>query len=58
MTKAEQIFITRMVPHIEAGLSFVDAAKAVLADDERLYLNAELIASEIAAEVYNKIREA
>lgn len=37
LTKDEQTFIARMVPHIEAGKSLEDAARAVLQDDERLY---------------------
>lgn len=57
MTKAEQIFVTRMVPHIEAGLSFEAAAKAVLEDDERLYLQAHVVASAMAEDVYNKLRK-
>jgi len=35
--KAELAFIARMVPHIEAGKSFDEAAQAVLDDDQRLY---------------------
>lgn len=38
MTPDELAFVNRMVPHIERGLSFDDAAKAVLADDQRLWL--------------------
>lgn len=55
MTKAEQIFVSRMVFHIEAGLSFVDAAKAVLADDRRIYdaCQSEEVKSELCANVYN-----
>jgi len=40
MTKAEQIFLTRMVPHMLAGKSLEEAGRAVLADDERIWLAA------------------
>lgn len=36
LTPAEQAFALRMVPHLERGLSFEDAARAVLEDDARL----------------------
>lgn len=59
MTKAEQVFVSRMVPHIEAGLSFVEAAKAVLADDQRIYdaCQNEEIKSELCANVYKACRK-
>lgn len=40
MTPAEKTFLNRMVPHMMAGLSFEDAGRAVLADDERIWLAA------------------
>lgn len=66
LTADERVFIERMAPHIERGLSFEDAARAVLADDERLWLaatagtmgqdvTAELKAG-LAAIVYRRIR--
>jgi hypothetical protein len=63
LTEAERIFVERMVPHIEGGKSFEDAAAAVLEDDERLFLavvldseQAKGIRSEISAAVYRKLR--
>jgi hypothetical protein len=38
MTQAEKTFLNRMVPHMMAGLSFEEAGRAVLADDERIWL--------------------
>jgi hypothetical protein len=65
LTKSEIAFITRMAPHIEAGLSFEDAARAVLADDERLFLAAtaknnigEAIRAELSEAVYFGCRRA
>lgn len=37
LSPAESVFAMRMLPHIEAGKSFEDAARAVLQDDQRLY---------------------
>lgn len=37
MTEAERIFVQRMLPHFMAGKSVEDSARAVLADDERLF---------------------
>jgi hypothetical protein len=39
MTLAPDVltFARRMLPHIERGLSFEDAARAVLDDDQRLF---------------------
>lgn len=63
MTQAEQAFFSRMVPHIIAGKSFLEAGRAVLEDDERLWLAATAtddvgaaIREELAAEVYANIR--
>ena len=36
MTKAEQTFIARMLPHFMAGKSAEEAARSVLADDQRI----------------------
>lgn len=36
LSKAEQVFALRMLPHLNAGKSFEDAARAVLDDDERI----------------------
>jgi hypothetical protein len=62
MTKAETTFLTRMVPHMIAGLSLEEAGRAVLADDERIWLAAtekseqgEYIRSELCREVYAKL---
>ena len=38
MTEAELVFVKRMLPHFLAGKSAEECAKAVLADDERLYI--------------------
>jgi hypothetical protein len=63
MTEAERIFIERMVPHVEAGKSFDEAARAVLEDDERLWLAAtakddqgEFIRENLANKVYGVLR--
>ncbi len=37
LTPAERVFIERMAHHVADGLSFEDAARAVIADDERLF---------------------
>jgi hypothetical protein len=62
MTKAEKIFVHRMIPHILAGKSFESAAHAVLADDERLWLATmarddlgDAIRSELTAQIYAQI---
>lgn len=64
MTPAEQAFFSRMVPHILAGKSFVDAGKAVLEDDQRIWLATMLdteegafIRAELGRTVYQRIRE-
>jgi hypothetical protein len=64
MTAAEKTFLNRMVPHMIAGKSFEDAARAVLEDDERLWLAAtakdevgEALRSEICTNVYNRMRK-
>lgn len=38
LTGAELIFVQRMLPHFMAGKPVEECAKAVLADDERLYI--------------------
>lgn len=38
LTPDESAFLKRMVPHVLAGKTFEDAARAVLDDDERLWL--------------------
>ena len=65
MTKAEQIFLARMIPHIQAGMSLEEAGRAVLADDERIWLAAtadnetgEEIRTTLAAEIYQRLRAA
>jgi hypothetical protein len=65
MTKAEETFLNRMIAHLLAGKSFEEAGRAVLADDERLWLAAtekseqgEAIRSELAAQVYSNLRKA
>jgi len=37
LSKAEQVFALRMLPHLSAGKSFEDAARAVLDDDARIF---------------------
>lgn len=37
LSKAEQIFALRMLPHLKSGKSFEDAASAVLDDDARIF---------------------
>lgn len=37
LTRDEEVFLARMLPHYAAGLSVEDAARAVLADDERIF---------------------
>lgn len=37
LTPAETAFVKRMAYHVQCGLSFEDAARAVIADDERLF---------------------
>lgn len=65
LTQAEQTFLNRMVPHVLAGKSFEEAGRAVLADDERLWLAStekseigQAIRAELASEVYQRIRKA
>lgn len=65
LSPAELIFVQRMAPHVMAGLSFGEAAKAVLADDERLWLSAgvaddvgQAIRDELCADVHSRIRSA
>jgi hypothetical protein len=38
LSGAELVFVQRMLPHFMAGKSVEECAKAVLADDERLYI--------------------
>lgn len=59
MTKAEMTFLNRMLPHMMAGKSLDDAARAVLADDERLWFGTmaqddigATIRAELAAQVH------
>lgn len=63
LSKSEQIFVQRMAPHVMAGLSFEEAAKAVLADDERLWLAAgaqddvgQAIRDQLCTDVHFRIR--
>lgn len=63
MTTAEKAFVSRMIPHILAGKSFDEAARAVLADDERTWLTStakddigKFIRTELAAQVYSRLR--
>lgn len=62
MTQSEKAFVTRMIPHVLAGKSFDDAARAVLADDERLWLASTakddigvFIRTELAAQIHNRL---
>lgn len=62
MTPAEKIFVTRMIPHVLAGKTFDDAARAVLEDDERLWLTAmaqddigAAIRTELAAQIHTNV---
>lgn len=63
MTEAEKTFFNRMVSHIMAGKSFAEAGRAVLEDDERIWLatmerseTGGAIRAEIAEQVYQSIR--
>ena len=63
LTPAERAFIERMAPHVAAGKSLEEAARAVLADDTRLWLAAtakddvgQAIRDDMAARVYFKLR--
>lgn len=73
LSAAEIVFIRRMLPHIEAGRSLEEAAAAVRADDERIWLACchELredgsaitgargaIAATMAAAIYRRLRGA
>lgn len=37
LTEAEKVFALRMLPHFVSGKSVEESARAVLADDERLF---------------------
>jgi hypothetical protein len=59
MKQAEKIFLARMVPHMLTGMSIGEAGRAVLADDERLWIAAteqseqgEAIRDDLARQVY------
>lgn len=63
LTKAEKTFLDRMIPYIVAGKTLEEAARAVLEDDERLWLIAtakddqgQFIREELARRVYAEIR--
>lgn len=63
LTVAEITFLNRMVPHMVDGKSMEDAARAVLADDERIWLAAtakdetgEGIRNALASDVYARIK--
>jgi hypothetical protein len=63
MTESERIFLERMAPHILAGKSFAEAGRAVLEDDERIWLAAmsnteqgAAIRGAMARQVYERIR--
>lgn len=62
MTEPERIFLARMAPYIVAGKSFIEAGRAVLADDERIWLAAmekteqgAAIRGALAQQVYERI---
>ena len=61
-TEAESVFLERMAPHFAAGLSVEESARAVLADDERLFCalhdrdTGPAIRETLARDVYNGIR--
>lgn len=70
MTEAELTFVKRMLPYIETGKSFDDAAQAVLDDDQRLFKmcgiyeyasqrtdEQKAIRSTICNLIYSKLRE-
>lgn len=64
MTKNEEIFLKRMVPHMMAGKSLEEAAQAVVDDDQRLWLTAmakddqgEMIRDELCRQVYDGCRQ-
>lgn len=62
MKPAEHVFIERMRPHVAAGLPIEQAAAAVIADDERLFIalhdrdTGPAIREEITRAVYTRIR--
>lgn len=65
MTEAERIFFARMIPHIMGGKSLVEAGKAVLAEDERLWLatierseQGAAIRAELGKQVWERIKAA
>ncbi len=67
MTKAEQTFIARMLPHFLAGKSVEECARAVLDDDQRImnevFANSRRgveagVREEITARVYAACRAA
>jgi hypothetical protein len=37
LTPSEAVFVARMAHHVARGLSFDDAARAVIADDQRIF---------------------
>lgn len=61
-TPAESVFLARMAPHFAAGLSVEESARAVIADDERLFCalhdrdTGPAIREAIAADVHARIR--
>lgn len=64
LSPAEKVFVDRMAVHMStSGMSFDEAAKAVLEDDERIYLSTinnteatEEIVSNMAKRLYNSFR--
>lgn len=37
LSNSEQVFALRMLPHLQSGMSFEDAARAVIEDDARIF---------------------
>jgi O-glycosyl hydrolase len=65
LTPAELAFVKRMAPHVAAGMSFDQAAAAVLQDDERLWLasvensdSGAAIRESLGQQVYERLRRA
>ena len=65
LTLPEKAFISRMAIHAAAGMSFDDAARAVLADDQRIMATLDAnravrqeVTTRMASTVWNRVRAA
>ncbi len=64
LSKDEEIFVKRMVPHVEAGMTFEEAAQAVIEDDQRIFnafvdksTTGDVMAEAITSAVYHSLRK-